>query len=135
VLGDARRSANQDMTSLQALDYSAILSVDEVLRRATAEFGFLQCDADRGVRYAARKLLKTSPNLTHDEKDHQMATLMQTIELILGDDRHSDKHFLKCVVMPNGLIDVLYLYDSHEAMTKSLLERLSRILGYTIVPN
>lgn len=123
------------MTSLQASNDAAILSVDEVLRRASAEFGFVQFDADRGVRYAARKLLKTSPNLTHDEKDHQMASLIHTVELILGDDRHSDKHFLKCVVMPNGLIDVLYVYDSHEAMTKSLIERLSRVLGYTIVPD
>jgi hypothetical protein len=58
--------------------------------------------------------------------------MMDAVEMILGDNRKTDKHFLKCYVIPNAPIDVLYLYQTHEMNTRSLLDRLSVILGYTI---
>lgn len=119
------------MTSLRPKNDAKHLSVEEVVRRATAEFGFVQCDNDRGVRYAAGVLAHRS-DLTHEAKEQAMVALMDAIEMIVGNDRRSDKHFLKCVVIPNGPINVLYLYNSHETQTRALLERLANVLEYSL---
>ncbi|TWT93493.1 hypothetical protein [Neorhodopirellula pilleata] len=119
------------MTSLRPKNDAENLGAEEVVRRATAEFGFVQCDNDRGVRYAAKDLAQRS-DMTHEAKDQAMVPLMDAVEMIVGNDRRSDKHFLKCVVIPNGPIHVLYLYNSHETQTRALLERLANVLGYFI---
>ncbi len=119
------------MTNLQPKNDAENLAVEEVVRRATAEFGFVQCDKDRGVRYAAEVLAQRS-DLTHEAKDQAMVPLMNAVEMIVGNDRRSDEHFLKCIVIPNGPIQVLYLYDSHQSRTRALLERLANVLGYSI---
>ena len=119
------------MTTLLPRNDAVNLGVEEVVRRATAEFGFVQCDNDRGARYAAEELARRT-DLTHESKDAVMMSLMDSVEMIVGNDRRSDKHFLKCVVIPNGPIHVLYLYNSHETQTHSLLERLANVLGYSI---
>ncbi|TWT77179.1 hypothetical protein Pla100_63240 [Neorhodopirellula pilleata] len=119
------------MTSLRPKNDVENLCVDEVVRRATAEFGFVQIDNDRGARYAAEALARRL-DLPHEAKDQAMIPLMGAVEMIVGNDRQSDKHFLKCVVIPNGPIHVLYLYNSHETQTRALLERLANVLGYSM---
>lgn len=106
------------------------LSIDEVVSRVNIEFGFVQCDQQRGLRYAAERLMRSSHGLSHDEKDRQMAFVADTVEMILGDDRRHDKHFLKCFVIPQAPIEVVYLYDSHEECTMHLLTRLAKVLKY-----
>ncbi|MFO0940219.1 MAG: hypothetical protein U0930_05575 [Pirellulales bacterium] len=64
------------------------LSTEEVVRRAMAEFGFLQCGNVRGVRFAAEALARRS-DLTHEGKDLAMIPLMEAVEMI-GNDRRSD---------------------------------------------
>jgi hypothetical protein len=121
------------MTSLRPKNDAENLAVEEVVRRATAEFGFVQCDKDRGARYAAKELAERS-DLTHEAKDQAMVLLMDAVEMIVGNDRRSDEHFLKCIVIPNGPIHVLFLYDSHQSRTRALLERLANVLGYSVSP-
>lgn len=119
------------MKSLRPKIDTENLDVEEVVRRATAEFGFVQCDNNRGARYAAEELARR-PDLTHEAKDQAMTPLMDAVEMIVGNDRRSDKHFLKCVVIPNRPIQVLYLYKTHETETRTLLERLASVLRYSI---
>lgn len=125
------RSVFESVISLRPKHDTEPLDVDEVVDRLTAEFGFVQCDNDRGVRYAAQDLAHHS-ELTHEAKERSMLPLMNAIEVIIGDDRRHDQHFLKCVVLPNGPIHVLYLYESHASQTDHLLERLATVLGYEL---
>jgi len=52
--------------------------------------------------------------------------------MIIGNDRQSATHFLKCMAIPNSPIQVLYNYNSHEIQTRALLKRLANVLGYFI---
>ena len=120
------------MLSLHSKQLVKYLAADEVLRRVSENFGFVQCDGERGLRYAANRLLRTGSDLSHDEKDKAMILVANTVEMILGDDRRSDKHFLKCFVIPNGPIEIEYMYDSHQRQTEHLLDRLATVLEYEI---
>ena len=122
------------MTSLVPESVADTLSVEEVLQRANMEFGFVQWDSERGLKYAAKKVARTGVHLSHKDKELAMELMVDTIELILGDNRRTDKHFLKCYVIPNGPIEVEYLYDSHDRLTLPLLKRFALALGYLISP-
>ena len=122
------------MTSLHPVDASKALSVDEIVRRAKTEFGFVQVDPEQGQRYLAKKVAGNG-ELSHQEKERAVGQAMDAVELIIGDDRRADKHFLKCYAIPNQAIDVVYLYESHATNTKSLIDRLASALGYLVNKN
>lgn len=86
----------------------------------------------KGLRYAAIRMLRTQPELSHEKKDLAMSHVVDSFEMILGDNRSKDKHFLKCYVIQNGPVEIQYLYDSHAKNTDGLLRRFADVLAYDI---
>jgi predicted DNA-binding helix-hairpin-helix protein len=108
------------------------MTVEEIVSRATGEFGFTHCDQKRGLRYITEKLLNSMAGLFHHEKDHALLPVSDSIEMIVGDDRKSDEDFLKCYVIPNEPIEIEYVYEGHAERVEPLLVRLATSIGYEI---
>jgi hypothetical protein len=120
------------MTSLRPKANSQYMSIEEIVSRATGEFGFTHCDQKRGVRNVTEILLDSMTGLSHHEKDQALLPVSVSIEMIVGDDRQSDDDFLKCYVIPNKPVEIEYVYDGHAERVEPLLVRLANSLGYEI---
>ena len=120
------------MTHLRPKVGSQYMIVEEIVSRATGEFGFTHCDQKRGLRYVTEGLLKSMTGLSHSAKDQALFRVSDSIEMIVGDDRKSDDDFLKCYVIPNEPIEIEYVYDGHAERVEPLLIRLATSLGYEI---
>jgi hypothetical protein len=70
---------------------------------------------------------------THEIAEPLLAPLSDSIEMIVGDDPHSDTDFVKCYVIPNAPIEIQWTYDGHEVRVERLLSRLRGILGYELL--
>ena len=120
------------MTHLRPKYDNQYLPVEDIVRRANCEFGFTCCDQKRGLRYVAERFLETAAGLSHHEKDHALALVANSIEMIVGDDRQSEEDFLKCYVIPNEPVAIQYVYNGHEERVEPMLVRLANSLEYQI---
>jgi hypothetical protein len=121
------------MTSLTSGQGRPFLPVSEVIELARREFGFVHVDSYRGAQYAAKRVLAMEPRPTHEIAEQLLAPLADSVEMIVGDDPHSDTDFLKCYVIPNAPIEIQWTYDGHKTRVARLLSRLRRILGYELL--
>lgn len=121
------------MTRLRPKTEAAHLDIEELVVIADAEFGFVHCDPDAGLRFAAARLLESRACSTHDEKDEAMAKVANSLMMVVGDDQSSDEYFLICFAIPNQDLVIDYAYDSHALKVEPLLRRLAKSLNYEIV--
>jgi hypothetical protein len=120
------------MTHLRPKADSQYMTVEEIVSRATGEFGFTHCDQKQGLRYVTERLLNSTTGLFHHEKDQALLPVSDSIEMIVGDDPQSDDDFLKCYVIPNEPVEIEYVYDGHAEHVDPLLIRLATSIGYEI---
>ena len=110
------------------------LSVAEVVRLSEAEFGFVNIDAKCGLKYVANRLLADIPCVDQATADQHLDPLAESVEMIVGDDRRSDDHFLKCYVIPGEPIQIENVSEGQAELTECLIQRLQRVLGYELKP-
>lgn len=84
------------------------------------------------MRYVADQLIAATPNIDQKTADEHLQSLADSVEMICTDDRHSDEWFLKCIVMPERPIEIVYHSDRHKESTADLLDRLADALDYGI---
>jgi len=123
------------MTLLSSKQGQPLLPVADVIDRVEREFGFVRVDSSRGVQFVANRLLKEKPRITHESAEQLLAPLADSVEMIVGDDRHSDTDFLKCYIIPNEPIYIEYVYEGHELQAAGLLQRLQTALNYELLPD
>lgn len=112
-----------------------VLSVADVVRLAQGEFGFVNVDSKQGLKFVAEQLFsKTASPIETEWSDSQLAPLADSVEMICGDDRHSDEQFLKCYVVPGEPVHIVYVFEGHDRLCEDLLHRLKKSLGYAIEP-
>lgn len=133
VPGDAGRYPNQtNMTSLAPKTTSSWLDVATVVQRANEEFACVVVDQARAMKYIADRLVAAIPEMNQRTADEHLQPLADSVEMICTDDRHSDERFLKCIVMPERPIEIVYHFDGHKDSVADLLERMARTLDYRI---
>jgi hypothetical protein len=108
------------------------LPVSTIIQRAAAEFACLVTDQAQAMRHLAEKLIAEKPDVDQQTADEYLEPLAESVEMICADDRHSDERFLKCFVVPEQPIEIVYHFDGHEEAAAGLLERLARVLDYSI---
>lgn len=112
-----------------------VLSVADVVRLAQDEFGFVNVDSKRGLRFIAERLIsKTASPLETKWADRQLAPLADSVEMIVGDDCKSDDRFLKCYVIPGEPVHIEYVFEGHDRLCEDLLHRLKKTLDYEYEP-
>lgn len=120
------------MTALTPNTNSSWLDVATVVQRASKEFACVVIDHARAMRYVADQLIAATPNIDQKTADEHLQSLADSVEMICTDDRHSDEWFLKCIVMPERPIEIVYHSDRHKESTADLLDRLADALDYGI---
>lgn len=118
------------MTTLVPNTDLAWLPVGSVVRRAEAEFACVATDQTRAMKVLADRLVAEQPIVDQHIADVLLKPLADSVEMICADDRHSDEHFLKCIVVPERPIEIVYYSDAHEESAANLLDRLARVLDY-----
>ena len=132
--GERQRFPSQTpMTSLSPNANSSWLDVATVVQRANKEFGCVVVDHPRAMKYLADQLISATPNIDQQTADEHLRPLADSVEMICTDDRRSDERFLKCIVMPERPIEIVYHFDGHKQSAADLLNRLAHVLDYTIV--
>lgn len=122
------------MPRLVPNDNRPCLTVTEIVRLSEAEFGFVNIDAKCGLRFVADRLLADMPSLDQATADKHLVPLAESVEMIVGDDRHSDDQFLKCYVIPGEPIQIEIVSEGQAEFTECLMQRLQRVLGYELKP-
>ena len=84
------------------------------------------------MKYIADRLVAAIPEMNQRTADEHLQPLADSVEMICTDDRHSDERFLKCIVMPERPIEIVYHFDGHKDSVADLLERMARTLDYRI---
>lgn len=84
------------------------------------------------MKLLAQRLVDERPDVDQPTADQLLQPLAEAVELICADDPHAEEAFLKCLVLPERPIEVVYCFDGHEAAAAELLERLARTLGYVV---
>jgi hypothetical protein len=132
-LGDSGCYSMQGkMTSLAPNNFSLWLDVATVVQRAHEEFACVVVDQARAMKYIADQLITAMPNNDQQATEKHLQQLADSVEMICTDDRHSDEMFLKCIVMPERPIEIVYHFDGHKQSAADLLERLAHVLNYSI---
>jgi hypothetical protein len=121
------------MPKLSSKPNETFLSVSNVVDIARSEFAFVHIDNPRGMEFVARQVLQQGRTLSHEAIDAALAPLADSIEMIVADDPHSDRDFLKCFVVPNSSIEIAYVFDGHETHCRPLIHRLASALNYEFV--
>lgn len=120
------------MTTLVPRTGSQWLPVATVIQRAAAEFACIVTDQTRAMKDLADRLVAENPNVDQLAAEEYLEPLAESVELICADDRHAEELFLKCLVIPNRPIEIVYHFDGHEDAVAGLLDRLARVLDYAI---
>ena len=120
------------MTSLSPNTTASWHDVATVVQRANDEFGCVVVDRARAMKYLADQLISEMPNIDQKTADEHLRPLGDSVEMICTDDRRSDERFLKCIVMPERPIEIVYQFDGHKQSAADLLKRLARVLDYAI---
>jgi hypothetical protein len=120
------------MAALAPNGSSSWLDVATVVQRANEEFACVVVDQARAMRYIANGLVAAMPDIDQQTADERLQPLADSIEMICTDDRHSDERFLKCIVMPERPIEIVYHFDGHQESAADLLQRLANVLDYGI---
>ena len=118
------------MTTLIPNSGSRWLPVETVVQRAESEFAYVVTDPTRAMKLLADRLVAEQPNVDQHTADVRLKPLADSVEMICTDDRHSNEEFLKCIVVPEHPIEIVYHFDRHEEAAANLLERLARVLDY-----
>jgi hypothetical protein len=120
------------MTSLAPNASSSWLDVATVVQRANDEFACVVVDHGRAMKFIADRLVEAMLDIDQQTADEHLQPLAESVEMICTDDRHSDELFLKCIVMPERPIEILYHFQGHEESATDLLQRLANVLDYVI---
>ena len=120
------------MTSLSPNASSSWLDVATIVQRANDEFACVVVDHGRAIKLIADRLVAAMRDIDQQTADEHLQPLAESVEMICTDDRHSDELFLKCIVMPERPIEILYHSEGHEESTADLLQRLANVLDYVI---
>lgn len=121
------------MATLTPKNSTPCLSVETVVERATVEFRCVITDQPRAMKRLAERLAAETPGIEHHAAEQQLQAVAESVEMICTDDPHSDEQFLVCFVVPGRPIEILNQYDGHEKTAATLVQRLARVLDYSIV--
>ena len=121
------------MTTLVPNTDSPWLPVAKVIQRAAAEFVCVVTDQKRAMKQLADGFAAERLEVDQQTADEHLQPLAESVEMICADDRHADEQFLKCFVVPEQPIEIVYHFDGHKEAAAGLLYRLARVLDYAIV--
>ena len=120
------------MRALVPMTGSPWLPVATVIQRASAEFTCVVTDQKRAMKHLADRLLAENPDVDQQTADAYLQPLAESVEMICADDRRADEQFLRCFVVPEQPIEIVYHFDGHEEAAAGLVDRLARVLNYAI---
>jgi hypothetical protein len=109
------------------------LPVNTIVELATREFELVHTDQSRALLHLADRLLALKPGVDQQTADEFLLPLAESVEMICVDDPHSEQEFLKCFVVPGEPIEIVFHSDDHEEESAELLDRLARVLDYSVV--
>ncbi len=112
---------------------SSWLDVATVVQHASDEFECVVVDHARAMRYLADQIVSVTPNIDQQTADGYLQPLVDSVEMICTDDRSSEDQFLRCILMPERPIEVVYHFEGHRESAADLLERFAHVLGYSLV--
>jgi hypothetical protein len=121
------------MTTLVPNTGSSWHPVATITQRAASEFMCVVTDQKRAMKRLANKLVAEDRDVDQKTADEYLQPLAESVEMICADDRHADEQFLKCYVVPEQPIEIVYHFEGHEEVAGSLIVRLARVLDYAII--
>ena len=120
------------MTTLVPNPGSSWHPVATVVQRASEEFTCVVTDHTRAMKHLADRFVAENPNVDQQTADQYLQPLAESVEMICADDRHAEEQFLKCFVVPEHPIEIVYHFDGHKEAAATLVDRLASVLDYAI---
>jgi hypothetical protein len=108
------------------------LSVATIVQRLRASFAIVHVDERKGLRFVAQRIVRLSPPPDQDEIDRMLDPLSGAAEVIMADDRQSDRLFPRTYLVPDEPIVVEWVYRGQAQVCRDLLSRYADVLGHEV---